>query len=102
MGGTCVVNVLGGIEPQPIQMEFPDPVCGVRQIKLTNRPAVHAIEVDGVAPIGRVLQTEIIVAEFPQIVSVRTQVVVDDVQNDAHLVTMRGIDKGAELMGSSI
>jgi len=76
------MNVLGGVETEPIEMKFIDPVAGVGDEELTDRPGVLAVKVDRIAPIVFVALGEIIFGINPQVISVRSEMVVNDVEND--------------------
>src|SRR5438105_12967529 len=49
--GGFVVNVLRGIQSQPIQMKLANPVTRVGDEELPHRPAVLVIEVDRFTPV---------------------------------------------------
>src|ERR1035441_3250460 len=49
--GRIILDRLGGIEAQTIQVKFINPVDGIRLVEVTHRAAVLAVEVDSIAPI---------------------------------------------------
>ena len=53
-GSGVVVDVLRGVEPQAVEVELVDPVGGVGDEELADRPGVGAVEVDRLAPVGLV------------------------------------------------
>src|SRR5262249_39924042 len=48
-----IEDLLGGVEPQPIEMKLFDPISGVGEKILTDGTAVGAIEVRRVPPLAR-------------------------------------------------
>ena len=54
-----VENLLGGVEPQAIEVKFLDPVARVRDKQLADRPRIGAVEIDCVAPFVLVPAAEI-------------------------------------------
>ena len=76
-------DALRGIETKAVEMKFIDPVAAVGDEKLAHRSGVRSVEIDRIAPIVLVSVGKIIVGKNPQIISVRAEVVVNDVENDA-------------------
>ena len=82
-------------------MKLLDPVPGVRDEKLTNRPCIVAVEIDRVSPIGRGA-AEVARRELGEIIPVRAEVIVDDVEDHAELEPVRGVDERAKIVGRAI
>ena len=72
-----------GDEAQAVEMKFFDPIARVADEELAHRPGIRAVEIDRRAPIGFVAAGEIIIGENGEIVSIRAEVIVNDVENDA-------------------
>src|SRR5262245_61255179 len=83
-------------------MKFVDPVAGVGYEIFADGAGVLSAEIDRGAPIGRIAVGEVIFGELPQIVPVRPQVIVDDVENDAEADRMGAIDEASEIIGSAV
>jgi hypothetical protein len=97
-----VVDRLGGIETQPVDVELVDPVRGVRQEELADGAGVVAVEVDGLAPLVRVAIREVVRRVRLEIVAVRAQVVVDDVQDHAQSEPVCAIHEGPQIVGRAV
>ena len=80
------------VEAQPV-----DPVVARPQLGVADRPLAHAAlrVVDRVAP-GRVVRVGEVRAERADRLAAGTEVVVDDVENDAEPVAVRGVDEARE------
>src|SRR5450631_3187911 len=83
-------------------MIFLDPVTGIGEEELTHRDGVRTIEVNRLAPVVLIPFGKIGFGENRQKVSVRTKMVVDDVENDGDAERMRSIDKATEIIGPTI
>ena len=70
--------------------------------ELAHPAAVRAVVVDGVAPRRLVAVGEIVLAERPPVGAVRSEVVVDDVEDDAQTVAMRVVDEAAQVLRPAI
>ncbi len=77
-----IKNALGGVETEAVEMEFLDPVARVADEKLAHRPGVWAVEVQGRAPIGFVAVSRVVVGENAEVISFRSKMVVNDIEND--------------------
>ena len=89
---------LCGIEAEPVEVKFVDPVPGVRCHELPRRRGA-IIEIDRVSPFVVVARREIRARKLPKIISVRPQVVVDDIKEHAEAELMGAIDETAEIVG---
>jgi hypothetical protein len=83
-------------------MIFLDPVTGIGQEELTHRAGVRTIEVNRLAPLVLVPIGEIGFREKSQRVSVRTKMIVHDVENNGDAERMRSIDKATEVVRPTI
>jgi hypothetical protein len=82
-------------------VELLDPVRGVRRHELTNRRGV-VVEVDRLSPFGRVPRREVSGRVPAEVVAVGSEVVVDDVEDDAETEAMGAIDESAEVVGRAV
>jgi hypothetical protein len=94
-----VEDLLRGVEPEAIDVVFADPVFGAGEHQLAQRPRTRAVEIERVAPFVVVPVGEIVLCEARQVVAVRPEVVVDDVEDDAEAERVRGIDEARRSSG---
>ena len=73
---------IGGVETETIEVEFVHPVTAVADVKLANWLRIRSVEINGVAPVGFLFADEVIVRINRQVISVRSEMVVNDIQND--------------------
>ena len=97
-----VEHLLGRVEAQPVEMIFLDPTPGVREDEFTNRPAIRPVEIDGLAPFVLVAVGEIAFREAFQVIPVRAEMVVDDVEDGGDAEPVGTVDKGAELVRATV
>src|SRR5262249_60079555 len=64
--------------------------------------AALAVKVDGGAPRTLMAIAEVSRAERREALAVRAEMVVDDVEDDAETVQVRGIDQPAEIVGRAV
>ena len=100
--GRVVDDGLHGVEAQTIEMEFIDPIAGIGDEKLPDRPGVGLVEVDRAAPVGFVMPAVESVREHVEVVVGRAEVVIDHVENHAEPEAMRLVDEAAEIIGAAI
>src|ERR1700733_4378914 len=80
------------VQAQTIEMILGQPIQGVVDEEIPDRPASGAIEIEGIAPRGVMTIAEKLRRIKPEIVSFRTKVVVDDVQENHHAARVSGLD----------
>ncbi len=97
-----VVDVLRGVQPEPVQVKLVDPVAGVRDEELADRPGALAVEVDRRAPVRPVTGGEVSGSVLAQVVAVGAEVVVHHVEDDAHADGMSPVHEGAEVVGPPV
>ena len=97
-----IEDLLRGIEPQPVEVKLVDPVSGVGDEELAHRTGVGAVEIDGVAPFVLVTVGEVGLREHAEVVPGRTEMVVDDVQDDADPERVRAVDERPQVVGMAI
>src|SRR5512145_2081656 len=83
-------------------MKFIDPVAGVGGEVFADRSGVLSVEIDRGAPIGRVAVGEVVFGELPQVVPIRPQVVVNDVEYHAEADRVGAIDEASEVVGIAV
>src|SRR5207248_8333067 len=97
-----VEDLLCRVETQPVEMVFVDPVASIGEEKFAHRTGVIAIEIDRLTPFVIVAVGEISCRERVEVVTVRTEMVVDDVKDDSDAERVRPIDKVTKLIRLAI
>src|SRR5207237_9784236 len=90
------------VEAQRVEIRFRDPMRAVREDESTNRPAIRPVEIDRLAPFVLVAVGEIAFRKALQVIPVRTEMVVDDVEDDGDAKPVGAVDEGAELVGAAV
>src|SRR6185503_6269327 len=97
-----VVDGVAGIDPEAVDVEVAQPSLGALQGPLAHRPAALVVVVDRVAPERLVLAAEPR-SERAEVVAARgTDVVVDDVEDDAEADAMGGVDQALEAVRTPV
>src|SRR5437879_8995587 len=78
-----IKDALRRIESKSIEMELVDPVATVGHKKFAHWARVRPVEINRVAPIILVLASQIIVGINAEIISVRAEVVINNIENHA-------------------
>ena len=79
-------------------MELLDPCAGIGEEELAHRSRAGAVEVDGLPPVRGVPVGEVVRRELLEVVAVRPEMVVDDVQDDGQPMAMRLIHEPAQVV----
>ena len=79
-----------------------DPVSGVGDKEFAHRRAIRSVEIDRLAPFIGMAVGEISRREGRQIIPVRPEMVVDDVDNDREADRMSAVDKAAQVVGPAV
>ena len=96
-----VVDGLGGVQPQPVQVELPDPVGGVVDGQRAGALGVQPVVVDGLPPLGLPVG-EVVLREPVEVVPVGPEVVVDDVQDHRQPQPVGLGHEPAEVVGPAV
>src|SRR5437016_14197302 len=83
-------------------MKLFDPITGIGNEELADRAGVRPVEIDRLAPLVFVALGEIAVGKPLQVIPVRAEVVVDDVENDGQAKPMGTVDEAAEIIRAAI
>src|SRR5215470_2457372 len=102
MLGRLIIDILGGVKSQAVEVEFCNPVTGISKKELTHWPGILAIEVERLSPLSGVTVSEIIVGKLLEIIAIRPYMVVDYIENDANSQSMSPINKTAEIVWLAI
>src|SRR6266478_3240199 len=77
-----VKDALRRVEAESIEMKLLDPVASISDEKFADRSCVWSIEIDRVSPIVFLLASQVIVGINAEIISIRAEVIIDNVEND--------------------
>src|SRR5262245_2075300 len=83
-------------------MEFIDPVAGIGYEKFPDPGGVVAIEINGLTPLVCVSIRKVCGGELRQIISIRAEMVINDVEDDAETELVCTIDEGAKIVRCSV
>src|SRR5215813_8982237 len=89
--GRLVKDFVDCIQTQSIKPKVRDPIKGVQYEETANLIAEGTIKVDGVPP-RSLVSIRKIGTKARQVIAFRTQVVVNNIQNDSQTVIMAGAD----------
>ena len=89
-------------KPKPVEMKLLEPIFGVLDEEVAHGPRVRPVKLDRVAP-GRLVPAGEEVGRIkPEEVPFGTEVVVNDVEQHRDSALVRSLDKGLEVLGSSV
>src|SRR5580692_10178224 len=88
---------MNGIEAEGVKVIFIEPVKRVVNEEIADRAAVGSVEVDGVAPRRVMTVGEELWCVLVQVIAFRTEVGVDNVEEDHQAVGMGGLDQALEI-----
>ena len=97
-----IENCLRRVEPQPVEMILVDPIARIGDEEFARRPGIGTVEIDGLTPFVVVAIGEIGLGERFEIVSVRAEMVVDDVEDDGDPESMGAVDEAAKIHRSAV
>src|SRR5262249_34550556 len=97
-----VEDLLRRIKPQAIKMKFFDPVACVRQEEFSDSCGIIAIKVDRIAPFVLISVGEVSFRKLLQVIAIRSEMVVDDVEHHSEAHTVRTINEGPKIVGGSV
>src|ERR1700745_1659932 len=97
-----IENCLRRVEPQPVEMILVDPIACIGDKEFARRAGIETVEVDGLTPFVVVTIGEISCGEQFKIVSVRAEMVVDDVENDGDPKSVGAVDEAAKIHRSAV
>ena len=91
-----------GIQPEAIEMKLFDPVTSILDKKLPHLFGAGSVEIDRLSPFVGISIGEVFVAEGRQIVSIRSQMVVHNVENHTQASQMRLVHKPFQGIGLTV
>ena len=96
------MDALGGVETETIEMKFCDPVTPVANEKFADRSGVFAVEVNRVTPFVLSLAIDVILRVNAKVISVRPEMIINNVKDHTQIKPMRAIDKCAQVVRGSV
>src|SRR3954452_6408673 len=97
-----IVNALGRVEAKAVEMEFFDPITAVADEEFADRPGARAVKINRVAPLGGSFAVDVVVRENTEIIPVRSEVVVNDIEDDREADRVRAVDKKPQVIRRTI
>src|SRR6266568_4664789 len=76
-----IVDILRRVESETVKVKFLNPVTPIGNEKLADRTRVRPVKVNRLAPVVFVLGGEIIIRENADVISIRAEVVVNNIEN---------------------
>src|SRR5579871_4295887 len=102
MVARVVLDGLRRVQAKTVELKLVDPIAGVRNEEFAYRSRIGVVKIDGVAPFVLVPLRGVMIRELRKVVAVGTEMVVDDVEKDAHTLGVRPIDKAAKVVGATV
>ncbi len=102
MVGGVVVYALGRVEAEAVEVEFLDPGARIGEEELAHGRRARPVEVERLAPVRPVPVREVVRREVLQVVAVRSQMVVDDVEDDREPVPVGVVHEAAQIVGLAV
>src|SRR5262245_8774630 len=97
-----VEDLLCRIKSQAIEVKLLNPVSGIRDKELANGFGIWPIEIDSITPFVFVSLGEIVGGVLLKVITVGTEMVVDNVKDHAQAESVCAVDKGAEIIRRAV
>src|ERR1700730_12933351 len=97
-----IENCLRRVEPQPVEMILVDPIARIGDEEFARGAGIGTVEIDRLTPFVVVAIGEISRGEQFEIVSVRAEMVVDDVEDDGDPESMGAVDEATKIHRSAV
>ena len=101
VGLAVVDDRVHGVEAQPVEMKFLEPIERVVHQEIAHRPA-FAVEIDRGAPRGVMALGEEVGRDRRQVITLGSEMVVDDVEQDREAARVAGLDQRLQIVGPAI
>src|SRR4051812_12749391 len=102
VGATVVGDGVNRIEPKAVELKFLKPIKRVMHDEIAHRTAARAIIVDRRAPWRVMPLGKEIRGHRGQVITLRAEVVVDDIEQDREAARMAGFDKGLQIVRPAV
>src|SRR5215510_13157136 len=90
-----------GVEPEAVEVVLLEPHQDVRTQEASNRRRVRAVEVEAAAPVAFMIG-EVPIAVLVQHAADRSDMVVDDVEDDREAGAMSGVDQTSHVVWRAV
>src|SRR6266446_2617772 len=97
-----VMHILGGVQPQSIEVKFGNPIARVADKELADLTRPRPVKIDGGSPVIFITIGEVAVAVSREVIPVWTEVVVDHVKDNAKPAPVSGIDETFAGLGVAV
>src|SRR5258708_19311257 len=97
-----VADGVDGVEAQPVEMKLLEPVERILDVEIAHRPRLLAVEIDGRAPRRVVALGEELGPVDVEVVPLRAEMVVDDVEEHGEAARMAGIDEPLQILRPTV
>ena len=77
------MNALRGVEAKSVEVKFLDPIFAVGDEEFADGSGIFPVEIDRVTPLVPAFALQVIIRKNAEIISVRPEVVVNDIENHA-------------------
>src|SRR5688500_3547883 len=91
-----VGDLVRGIEAEAVDVKILHPIDRVAEKNLSHRPGPFAVHIEARAPRRLVSLCREIRAEKGEVVSIRAEVVINDVEDDRDSMRVRGVDQSPQ------
>ena len=102
IGLAVVDDRVHGVEAQPVEMEFLEPIERVVHHEVAHRTARVAVEIDRRAPRRVMPLGEEVAGDDVQVITLRSEMVVDDVEQDREAARVAGLDQRLQVLGAAV
>ncbi len=93
VGRAVIDNCVNGIQTKPVEVKFFQPIQGIVNEKVAHRPTMRAREIEGRAPWRVMAPGEELGRDRVQIVTLRAEMIVDDVEKYREAAHVAGFDQ---------
>src|SRR5579883_345045 len=96
-----ILDLLDGVQPQAIDVVFPDPIERILHEVVANRTRILVIKIHRISPRRGVMMREVR-TELRQVVPFRSEVVVHDIENDSEALRVSSIHQPLQPFWSTV
>ena len=102
VGNAVVTDRVHSVETKPVEMKLLDPIFGILDKEVADPPGVWPVEIDRFAPGGTDARIKEIRRVERKVISVRPEVIVNDVEQHRDAGLMGSIDESLEIVGPPV
>src|SRR5271166_7157692 len=97
-----VQDEVSRIQPETVDVEFIHPIYGIFREQLADGLCARRVQIKCCAPWRVMGSVEVVIGICAHVVSVGSEMVVNDIQDDGYARCMRGIHEGSESIRSPV